>query len=271
MSGYFRSKKSSKGQRSESSEGTFSNPETTFQGQMTARRASLLETAQRQPEVPLSSRQAAVSRSSRQLWPQTQMENTTRETLFIPEGPTKSAGKSPETRRKDWDPPPPLSAVNRASTPPGIERGRPTLPIPTGFSLVAAAGGLKPDRVSNPSFRASGHRFGVETAQVTTTGQLGRRRGREPDRCRRLGRLELAGKVGSGCRAAYVAKIHAIQQAQQQQMFQYMQNFTAAQLQGLPASPMPTAIPLPQPPQPPQETPQQPPEADINLDDLDFV
>ena len=49
MSGFFRSKKSSKGQRSESSEGTSSNPQTTFQGQMTARRASLLETA---PEVP---------------------------------------------------------------------------------------------------------------------------------------------------------------------------------------------------------------------------
>ena len=39
--------------------------------------------------------------------------------------------------------------------------------------------------------------------------------------------------------AAYVAEIHAIQQAQQQQMFQYMQDFTAAQLQGLPAPPMP--------------------------------
>ena len=67
MSGFFRSKKSSKGQRSESSEGTSSNPQTTFQGQMTARRASLLETAQRQPEVPLSSRQAAVPRSPRPL------------------------------------------------------------------------------------------------------------------------------------------------------------------------------------------------------------
>ena len=74
MSGFFRSKKSSKGQRSESSEGTSSNPQTTFQGQMTARRASLLETAQRQPEVPLLSRQAGVPRSSRQLWPQTQTE-----------------------------------------------------------------------------------------------------------------------------------------------------------------------------------------------------
>ena len=64
MSGFFRSKKSSKGQRSESSEGTSSNPQTTFQGHMTARRASLLETA---PEVPVSSRQAAVPRSSRPL------------------------------------------------------------------------------------------------------------------------------------------------------------------------------------------------------------
>ncbi|KAL6213273.1 hypothetical protein ACLB2K_012720 [Fragaria x ananassa] len=33
MSCFFRSKKSSKGQRSESSEGTSSNPQTTFQGQ----------------------------------------------------------------------------------------------------------------------------------------------------------------------------------------------------------------------------------------------
>ncbi|KAL6219770.1 hypothetical protein ACLB2K_007529 [Fragaria x ananassa] len=74
MSGYFRSKKSSKGQRSELSEGTSSNLQTTFQGQMIARRASLLETMQRQPEVPLSSRQAAVPRSSRQLWPHTQTE-----------------------------------------------------------------------------------------------------------------------------------------------------------------------------------------------------
>jgi len=64
MSGFFRSKKSSKGQRSESSEGTSSNPQTTFQGHMTARRASLLETA---PEVPVSSRQAAVPRSPRPL------------------------------------------------------------------------------------------------------------------------------------------------------------------------------------------------------------
>ena len=67
--------------------------------------------------------------------------------------------------------------------------------------------------------------------------------------------------------AAYVAEIHAIQQAQQHQMFQYMQDFTAAQLQGLPAPPMPSPIPLPQPPQPPQ----QPPEEDFNLDDIDFT
>ncbi|KAL6202854.1 hypothetical protein ACLB2K_026558 [Fragaria x ananassa] len=49
---------------SKSSEGTSSNPQTTFQGHMTARRASLLETA---PEVPVSSRQAAVPRSPRPL------------------------------------------------------------------------------------------------------------------------------------------------------------------------------------------------------------
>ena len=71
----------------------------------------------------------------------------------------------------------------------------------------------------------------------------------------------------NAAQAAYVAEIHAIQQAQQQQMFQYMQEFTAAQIHGLPPPPMP----LPQPPQTPPQPPQQPPEADINLDDLDFV
>ncbi|KAL6195260.1 hypothetical protein ACLB2K_030880 [Fragaria x ananassa] len=39
--------------------------------------------------------------------------------------------------------------------------------------------------------------------------------------------------------AAYVVEIHAIQQAYQQQMFQYMQEFTAAQIHGLPPPPMP--------------------------------
>ncbi|KAL6126418.1 hypothetical protein ACLB2K_074467 [Fragaria x ananassa] len=71
----------------------------------------------------------------------------------------------------------------------------------------------------------------------------------------------------NAAQTAYVAEIHAIQQAQQQQMFQYMQNFTAAQLQGLPPLPMPPPMPLPQPPQPPQ----QPPEEDINLDDIEFM
>ena len=63
--------------------------------------------------------------------------------------------------------------------------------------------------------------------------------------------------------AAYVAELYAIQQAQQQQMLQYMQDFAAAQSQGLPPPPMT----LPQPPQPPQ----QPPEDDFNLDDIDFT
>ena len=54
--------------------------------------------------------------------------------------------------------------------------------------------------VSKPNFQALSHHFKTESAQVTTTGQLGRRRGREPDRCRRLGRPELDGKVGSGSR-----------------------------------------------------------------------
>jgi len=67
--------------------------------------------------------------------------------------------------------------------------------------------------------------------------------------------------------AAYVAEIYAIQQAQQQQMLQYMQDFAAAQSQGLLPPPMPPPMTLPQPPQPPQ----QPPEADINLDDIDFL
>ena len=67
--------------------------------------------------------------------------------------------------------------------------------------------------------------------------------------------------------AAYVAEIYAIQQAQQQQMLQYMQDFAAAQSQGLPPPPMPPPMTLPQPPQPPQ----QPPEDDFNLDDIDFT
>ncbi|KAL6212628.1 hypothetical protein ACLB2K_017846 [Fragaria x ananassa] len=71
--------------------------------------------------------------------------------------------------------------------------------------------------------------------------------------------------------AAYLAEIYAIQQAQQQQMFQYMLDFTAAQLQGLPPPPMLPLMPLPQPPQPPSQPPQQPPEANINLDDLNFL
>ncbi|KAL6211634.1 hypothetical protein ACLB2K_016857 [Fragaria x ananassa] len=72
----------------------------------------------------------------------------------------------------------------------------------------------------------------------------------------------------NAAQAAYVAEIHVIQQAQQQQqMFQYMQDFTAAQLQGLPPPPMPPPMSLPQSPQPPQ----QPPEVDINLDDIDFL
>ena len=67
----------------------------------------------------------------------------------------------------------------------------------------------------------------------------------------------------NAAQAAYVAELHAIQQAQQQQMIQYMQDFAAAQIQGLPPPPMT----LPQPPQPPQ----QPPEDDFNLDDIDFT
>ena len=71
----------------------------------------------------------------------------------------------------------------------------------------------------------------------------------------------------NAAQAAYVAEIYAIQQAQHQQMLQYMQDFAAAQSQGLPPPPMPPPMTLPQPPQPPQ----QPPEADINLDDIDFL
>ena len=71
----------------------------------------------------------------------------------------------------------------------------------------------------------------------------------------------------NAAQAAYVAEIHAIQQAQQQQMFQYMQDFTVAQLQGLLPPPIPPPMPLPQPPQPPQQSP----EADINLDDIEFL
>ena len=68
----------------------------------------------------------------------------------------------------------------------------------------------------------------------------------------------------NAAQTAYAAEVHAIQQAQQQQLFQYMHDFTAAQIQGLPPPPMP---PLPQPPQ----APQQPLEEDFNLDDIDFT
>ncbi|KAL6210105.1 hypothetical protein ACLB2K_021043 [Fragaria x ananassa] len=71
----------------------------------------------------------------------------------------------------------------------------------------------------------------------------------------------------NAAQTAYGAEIHAIQQAQQQQMFQYMQDFAAAQIQGLPPPPMPPPMKLPQPPQPPQ----QPPEEDFNLDDIEFT
>ena len=71
----------------------------------------------------------------------------------------------------------------------------------------------------------------------------------------------------NAAQTAYAAEIQAIQQAQQQQMFQYMQDFANAQIQGLPPPPMPPPMTLPQPPQPPQ----QPPEDDFNLDDIDFT
>ena len=66
----------------------------------------------------------------------------------------------------------------------------------------------------------------------------------------------------------YTIASHAAQQTQQQQMYQYMQDFIAAQQQGLPLPPMPPPIVLPQPPQPPQ---QPHPGADIDLDDIDFI
>ncbi len=94
------------------------------------------------------------------------------------------------------------------------------------------------------------------TSTITKTTQL-------ESEVQRLREQQAAQAAYNAAQAAYVAEIHAIQQAQQQQMFQYMQEFTAAQIHGLSPPPMP----LPQPPQPPQ----QPPEADINLDDLDFV
>ena len=94
------------------------------------------------------------------------------------------------------------------------------------------------------------------TSTITRTTQL-------ESEVQRLREQQAAQATYNAVQAAYVAEIHTIQQAEQQQMFQYMQDFTAAQLQGLPPPPMP----LPQPPQPPQ----QPPEADINLDDIDFL
>ncbi|KAL6137027.1 hypothetical protein ACLB2K_062322 [Fragaria x ananassa] len=72
----------------------------------------------------------------------------------------------------------------------------------------------------------------------------------------RLREQQTAQAAAHAAQTAYTAAIYATQQAQQQQMFQYLQEFTAAQLQGLRAPPMPTPIPLPQPSEPP---PQQPP------------
>ena len=68
MKGLFSRSKSSKG-RGESSEGTSSNPRGSFQGPMTARRASLLEPthSSRQPDGPPASRAPSAPRSSGQL------------------------------------------------------------------------------------------------------------------------------------------------------------------------------------------------------------
>ena len=139
MSGFFRSKKSSKGQRSESSEGTSSNPQTSFQGPMTARSATLLETAQRQPEVPLSSRQAAVPRSSRPLWPQTQTE------VFAPRMPEIHRAPTPGPTSSDSGssgvqmPPPHLFLPRMIPAIPVVDdSGTPIYPLPPPVAPSAA-------------------------------------------------------------------------------------------------------------------------------------
>ncbi|KAL6141718.1 hypothetical protein ACLB2K_060006 [Fragaria x ananassa] len=69
--------------------------------------------------------------------------------------------------------------------------------------------------------------------------------------------------------AEYRAFTRALHATQQQQMFQYFQDFTAAQQQGLPPPPMPAPIELPLPPM--QSPHQQARDSDIDLDHLDFV
>ena len=134
MSGFFRSKKSSKGQRSESSEGPSSNTQTTFQGHMTARRASLLETA---PEVPLSSRQAAVPRSPRPLWPQTEVSAPRMPEIHRAPtpGPTSSDSGSSGVQM----PPPHLFLPRMIPALPVVDgAGTPIYPLPPPVAPLAA-------------------------------------------------------------------------------------------------------------------------------------
>lgn len=139
MSGYFRSKKSSKGQRSESSEGTSSNPQTTFQGQMTARRASLLETAQRQPEVPPSSRQRGFPHSSRQLFAQPQTEVSAPRMPEIHRAPTPAPTSSDSGSSGVQMPPPHLFLPQMIPAIPVVDdSGTPIYPLPPPVAPSAA-------------------------------------------------------------------------------------------------------------------------------------
>ncbi|KAL6204916.1 hypothetical protein ACLB2K_022183 [Fragaria x ananassa] len=224
---------------------------------MTARRATLLETTQRQPEVPPSSGQRGVPYSSRQLWLQTQKEVSAPRMPEIHREPTLGPTSSDSGSFGVQIPPPHLFLPRMIPALPTVDgSGTPIYPLPP---LVAPSAAYQ--FVASTSSRAT----------TTKTTQLES----EVQRLREQQAAQVAYNAAqaayNAAQTTYAAEIHAIQQAQQRQMFQYMQDFTAAQLQGLSAPPMPTAIPLPQPPQPPQQHPQQPLEADINLDNLDFV
>lgn len=131
MKGLFSRSKSSKG-RGESSEGTSSNPRGSFQGPMTARRASLLEPthssrqpdgppASRPPSAPRSSGQPDASRSSRQpSAPRSSGQQDAPRSSRQPSVPRSSRQPSgPHSSRQLW---PPTQAEVSAPRMPEIRR-----------------------------------------------------------------------------------------------------------------------------------------------------
>ncbi len=139
MSGNIRSTKGSKGQRSVSSEGTSSNPQTSFQGPMTARHASLLQTAQRQPEVPPSSRQRGFLYSARQLFAQPQTEVSAPRMPEIHRAPTPAPTSSDSGSSGVQMPPPHLFLPRMIPAIPVVDdSGTPIYPLPPPVAPSAA-------------------------------------------------------------------------------------------------------------------------------------